>query len=297
MKNASKVKKIYRNFIITGIIVGILVGLRILFNPCDDYGCLINIFFPIPAGGTAALFTILALFVAWKYANREKVIPMYLAELGITIVLSIVVSAAFRSNVDWLTLLQASVQYVFGKLWLVYLLVVVLSALAVFLIRTKKVRTRFTLFLAVFLISGIAHAVPFTYITSNNYQVLLHREAVSTDNIDICLEKMPSVRDPCYWDIAQSRKDSNICNLVESAGDRESCLVNIAKKTNNIELCGQASYLFSSECYKHFAIRTQNEQLCYSIIPHPKPETAEYVLQRCINETRETIRILSTIPK
>lgn len=285
-------------FIFAGIIVGLVVGLRTFLNPCEEISCIINVFFAAPLGIAAGFFTVLALWIAWRYAQGKSIFVMYLAELGVALLLSILVSASFRSHADWPLLLQTSIHYVLTKLWFVYLLGIGISAMAILLIRLKDVQSRFIFFMVVFLIVGAVHGSAFGRITSMSYQNQIQEAALASNNVDGCLELMPSLRDACFWEFAQKRTDAELCQRIKG-DDRDSCLVRIARSTNNLQLCKMIHVsAISEECYTYFATRPPlDEQLCYSIVPYQNPATTEHVVQRCVNHTRETARILSTIPK
>jgi len=79
-----------------------------------------------------------------------------------------------------------------------------------------------------------------------------------------CFAKKDSEQDTCLKSIAANRGDWEICKLIKTPSEYESCSVIVAQKTNNGAICGELSAL-ADDCYIAVAGETGNFGLCRSV--------------------------------
>ncbi len=276
-------------FLTVGAIVGILVGLRILLNPCDEIECLINLFFPMPIGLGAGVLTFLWLFVIWKYAGNLRFKKLYWAALGITIALSVLISMVFQQIEGFALLLNPhALVYAVVKLWWVYALVIGVSAVAVRFVKSKNIRSRFWALLILFLLVGTAHGIAFSRIIDFDYQERLKSLALEQNDIDVCDGIIFNwMRDNCYSDLARKNKDVSMCQKIRDRFTyNDVCITGIAIETNNPELCKSIVQFDNTRCYTYLAQQLHDETLCQLITPYSNQYAYKSNVERCINEAR-----------
>ena len=79
-----------------------------------------------------------------------------------------------------------------------------------------------------------------------------------------CFAKKGAEQDTCVKSIAVNKGDWEICKLIKTPFEYESCSVIVAQETNNHVICGKLSVL-ADDCYIAVAGETGNFELCKSV--------------------------------
>lgn len=278
------------NLIAVAGIVGAIAFIAVAGGECAEIFCFIALFFAIPFGVISAGLVLLIEWLALLYARgRGSKIFLFIFEIFLAIIAGMVFSTLIPLEAESvLTLLYIPVPFYFANAWWIILITIIVSALLLLFIKPTSFRGRFWLFIIAAaiipaLVNGFAYNNLGAFLSEpeqkkdaqfwETHQANVNREyemadqAVAADNLDACYNL--SLRDRCVLGIAKKRNDVNLCKKFKLRM-RSDCYEYFAKILKDVTLCDKArksgsSSLSMDSCLRDVAEATRNITLCRRI--------------------------------